>query len=66
MSSSAPDHHGSNQPSNKTAILLLVAVAIFLALWATSVVLFGVPGLYIPALALVPVVWTVLIIISRG
>lgn len=70
MSSSAPehasDHHGSNQPSNKAAIWLLVGVAIFLALWATSVVLFGVPGLYIPALCLVPVIWTGLIIISRG
>jgi len=67
MSSTAPDHrHGSNRPSDKTAIWLIAAVVIFLALWATSVALFGIPGLYIPALALVPVIWTVLIIISRG
>ena len=64
--SSAPDHHGSNQASNKTAAWLLVAVVLFLALWATSVALFGVPGLYLPALALVPVVWAVLILVSRG
>ncbi len=66
MSSTAPDHHGSNRPSDKTALLLILAVVVFLALWATSVALFGVPGLYIPALALVPVMWVVLIIISRG
>jgi len=64
--SSAPDHHGSNQPGNKTAAWLIVAVVIFLALWATSVALFGVPGLYLPALALVPVVWAILILVSRG
>lgn len=66
MSSNAPDRHGSNQPDRKTVAWLLVAVAVFLALWAGSVALFGIPGLYIPALALVPVIWTVLIIISRG
>ncbi|MDX2482544.1 MAG: hypothetical protein QNK42_02660 [Pseudodonghicola sp.] len=66
MSSSAPDQHGSNQSDNKAAIWLLVAVVLFLVLWATSVALFGVPGLYIPALALVPVVWIVLILVSRG
>ena len=64
--SPAPDHHGSNQPSNKTALWLIVAVVIFLALWATSVALFGIPGLYIPALALVPVIWALLIVVSRG
>lgn len=62
----APDHHGSNQPSNKTAALLLVAVAIFIALWATSVVLFGIPGLYIPALCMVPVIYLTLIRIAWG
>lgn len=64
--SSAPDHHGSNQPDNRTAAWLIVAVVVFLALWATSVALFGVPGLYIPALALVPVIWALLILVSRG
>ena len=27
---------------------------------------FGIPGLYIPALAAVPVIWTILILITRG
>ncbi|SEL21840.1 hypothetical protein SAMN05443999_104109 [Roseovarius azorensis] len=45
---------------------ILVSVAIFLAGWATSVALWGIPGLYIPALALVPVIWMLLLMISRG
>lgn len=64
--SAAPAPHGSNQPSNKTAVLLLLAVAIFIALWVTSVVLFGVPGLYIPALCMVPVIYLTLIRIAWG
>lgn len=64
--SSSPDHHGSNQPSNKVAILLFIAVAIFLSLWATSIVLFGVPGLYIPALIMVPIIGATLVLITRG
>ena len=66
MSTHPPDHHGSNQPDRRTVAWLLVAVAVFLALWAASVALFGIPGLYIPALVLVPVIWVVLIVISRG
>lgn len=45
---------------------ILLSVAVFLAGWATSVALWGVPGLYIPALALVPVIWAMLLLISRG
>lgn len=45
---------------------ILLSVAVFLAGWATSVALWGVPGLYIPALMLVPVIWAMLLLISRG
>lgn len=46
------------------AILLVVLLA--LLGWAASVAIWGLPGLYIPALAMVPVIWVVLILISRG
>ncbi|HKL64897.1 MAG TPA: hypothetical protein VJ886_02205 [Roseovarius sp.] len=49
-----------------TMLRILLSVAVFVAGWATSVALWGIPGLYIPALALVPVAWVMLIIISRG
>lgn len=42
------------------------AIGGFLSGWACLVLLFGLPGLYLPALALVPVMWTLLIMISRG
>ncbi|MCZ7675876.1 MAG: hypothetical protein M5U35_08395 [Roseovarius sp.] len=45
---------------------ILVAVLGFLVLWAAAVAIWGLPGLYLPALALVPVVWAALIAVSRG
>lgn len=61
----------TNAPATETkksspdTIILLVTLLALVA-WGASVFFFGVPGLYIPALALVPVMYTILIIISRG
>ncbi|MGD9865962.1 MAG: hypothetical protein AB7S99_22410 [Pseudodonghicola sp.] len=63
--SSSSDHH-ADLPSLKTTVWLFIAVTVFLALWGTSIALFGVPGLYMPAVALVPVMYVILILISRG
>jgi len=68
----ATDSHAHATPQvasdseTATALRILVTVAILVAAWATSVALWGIPGLYIPALALVPVAWGLLIMISRG
>lgn len=56
----------SHDPDAAAVGPILLSVAVFLAGWATSIVLWGIPGLYIPALALVPVIWVMLILISRG
>lgn len=40
--------------------------AAIVSMWGCSVMLFGLPGLYLPALALVPVMFLILILISRG
>lgn len=40
---------------------ILYAVLAFVSLWGCAILIFGLPGLYIPALALVPVIWIVLI-----
>ncbi|MFY0658933.1 MAG: hypothetical protein JXR15_00460 [Shimia sp.] len=57
-------------PTTKTkldpATWVWAGIALLVALWGTSIVMFGVPGLYIPAVALVPVVYLALILISRG
>ena len=48
------------------ALLWYLFALVVIALWATSAILFGLPGLYMPAVGLVPVVYLLLIIISRG
>lgn len=47
-------------------LLILLVVVVLLGLWAASTVIWGIPGLYIPALALVLVSWVALIVISFG
>ena len=46
--------------------LILLGVLAGVLLWALSFVFFGVPGLYIPAVAAVPVIWLLLLMITRG
>ncbi len=45
---------------------IFLGIFLFLAGWGGSVVMWGIPGLYLPALALVPVMYIILILISRG
>lgn len=40
--------------------------AALVAMWGCSALLFGLPGLYLPALAMVPVMFLILILISFG
>lgn len=42
------------------------ALAAFVSLWLSLTLLFGLPGLYLPALALVPVIFVFLVLISFG
>ena len=52
--------------TTRRAALIFAAVAVYLALWATAVIQFGVLGLYIPALVKVPVVFGLLLLVTRG
>jgi len=60
------DDSNTEKSDRRVAALLLVGVLVFLAAWAGSVVLWGIPGFYIPALILVPVVYALMVIGSRG
>ena len=40
--------------------------AAIVSMWGCSILLFGLPGLYLPALAMVPVMFLILLLISRG
>lgn len=51
--------HGS--PDYPLYLLVLV-----LSLWGIAFVTFGLPGLYLPALALVPVMFILLVMLTRG
>jgi hypothetical protein len=40
------------------------ALVLFLSLWMISGLLFGLPGLYVPAVAMVPLIFIILIVIT--
>ncbi|MEP2640766.1 hypothetical protein [Roseobacter sp.] len=42
------------------------ALIAFFSLWMSAALTFGLPGLYLPAVALVPVVFLVLLLITKG
>jgi len=46
--------------------MLFAFLFVFVAAWGGAIYLFGVPGLYLPALALVPVVYLFLIVAAKG
>lgn len=52
--------------ANGKAEDLYYTVGAVLSMWGCSAMVFGLPGLYIPALMMVPVMFLVLILISRG
>lgn len=53
-------------PANRSDTLILMITLFGIVLWGLSVAAFGIPGLYIPALIAVPVIWVLLILITRG
>lgn len=58
---------GTRQTATKSPDRLILAItALVLILWGLSIAAFGIPGLYIPALVAVPVIFTVLMVITRG
>lgn len=60
-------HSGADSASTaRRDGLILLGVLAGVLLWALSFVFFGVPGLYIPAVAAVPVIWLLLLMITRG
>ncbi len=53
-------------PDAALVVPIMIGLVLFLALWGTSIALWGIPGLYIPAVMMVPVIWVGLLLISRG
>ncbi|MYM54713.1 hypothetical protein [Thalassovita mangrovi] len=61
----APTSTETKEKKSPDALILLAVLAV-VALWGLSVFTFGIPGLYIPAVAAVPVIWVILIAITQG
>lgn len=59
-------HSASDVNEGRRAAKILVTVLFALIGWGLSVATWGIPGLYIPALAMVPVLMGLLVLISRG
>lgn len=61
--------HTQSRPERSEATevaMTILTVAVLVAAWATAVVIWGLPGLYIPAVAMVPVMFAALIYIAWG
>jgi fatty acid desaturase len=59
-------HSHDDKADRKAEIILLLGAILLLAAWAGSVAIWGIPGLYIPALILVPVVYVLMVWGSFG
>ncbi|MEI4231442.1 hypothetical protein [Roseovarius sp. D22-M7] len=59
-------HSHDDKSDRKAEAILLIGVLLFIAAWAGSVVIWGIPGLYIPAVILVPVIYVLMVWGSRG
>lgn len=62
----APTTTATEKKKRSPETLILLVTLLALVAWGASVFFFGIPGLYIPALAMVPVMYIILILISRG
>ena len=60
------DTHHDEIISKSGLVMIYAVLAAVVAAWGSAVYAFGIPGLYMPAVALVPVIWIILLIISRG
>ncbi|WP_306152983.1 hypothetical protein [Roseovarius sp. MMSF_3281] len=56
----------SDGGEGRLAAKILITVLLAVIGWGLSVATWGIPGLYIPALAMVPVMMGILLLISRG
>ncbi len=65
-----PTHHAqavtatASKPDDTN--MIWSALAVFVGLWAGSAMMFGLPGIYLPALALVPVMTLLIVIFAWG
>ena len=62
------DHTNTASATGEAALAVRIIFTVLVALlaWGMSVFTWGIPGLYLPALAMVPVIYLLLIVIAKG
>ena len=56
----------AQETEGRTVAVILLGLLLVLAAWAAAVVTWGLPGLYIPAVAMVPVCMLTIVRITLG
>ena len=59
------DTHAEDTATGSVKWIYLVLLAVVVA-WGSAIYAYGIPGLYLPALALVPAMYALLVIIAKG
>jgi len=59
-------HAQAQENEERTVAFILLGLLLVLAAWAAAVVTWGLPGLYIPAVAMVPVCMLTIVRITLG
>ncbi|MCF3593445.1 hypothetical protein LZG00_05480 [Rhodobacteraceae bacterium LMO-12] len=59
-------HSADDKAENALAAKIIFAVLMVLVAWGMAIFAWGVPALYLPAVALVPVIYIALIAMARG
>lgn len=60
------DHHHDEVISTKGLISIFAVLAAVVVAWGSAIYAYGVPGLYLPALGFVPVMYLLLVVIAKG
>ncbi|MEB8387111.1 hypothetical protein OO012_07725 [Rhodobacteraceae bacterium KMM 6894] len=67
-SNAAPATSGPDDQLSEDAVAgrVVIAILVALILWGVAIFIWGLPGLYLPAVALTPVVYILLLLVSFG
>ncbi|MEZ5716617.1 MAG: hypothetical protein R3D85_16640 [Paracoccaceae bacterium] len=64
--SPADNHATDSKSENALAAKIILVVLVLLVAWGASFWVFGVPGLYIPAVAVTAIMYVLLITVAKG
>jgi hypothetical protein len=62
----APTGHDDTEPTTRDALILAGFGALLVLAWVASGLLFGLPGIYVPAVILTPIMMVTLTWVARG